>query len=158
MSEDASFDLDRGFSSPRDIVGKTVVHRPRREIGYPLVVSVVCGLFALGLLGAAVMTGLTLSGAAILVVLELVIGGSLGWLAVMMAIDLVAALRFNRRRYEVRFGLSGAEIGSVDGVERVALANREDPQLAAWAAEWAEDRRGAGQRLVSSSRIGPTTR
>ncbi len=159
MSEHASFDLDRGFSSPRDLVGKTLVHRPTRDIGFPLVAGLVYGLIAIGLLTAAFMTGLALSGGVILLVgLELAIGAGLGWLAVMMGIDLVTQLRFNRRRYEVRFGLERVEIDSVDGVEPVAFADvAAHPLLRSLAI----DRRigtlmrvrGACQQLVPDSEV-----
>ena len=114
--------LDRGLSRPRDIVGETIIHRPRRDVGFPLVAGLVCGVLALGLLLAAFVTAGALAGGGVLVALEVLLGGGLGWLAVTLFADLRAHHRFNRRRHEVRFGVDGVEIDSTDGTERVALA------------------------------------
>lgn len=158
MREQAIFELDRGFTGPRDIICKTVVHRPRREIGFPLISGVVYGLLALGLLTAVVVTGLTLSGALILVGLELVIGLGLGWLAVAMLGEAIGARRFNRRGYEVRFELTRIEIRSVDGVEVVALADLPShPFLQALPFDWRIRKlmraRAACERLAPQSEV-----
>lgn len=123
MTELASVDLDQGLPDPRAVARRTLVLHPRRDVGFPLVFGLISGLFALGLLTAAIVTIGALARGAVLVVLELIIGVGLGWLAVMMLGDAVAHARFNRRRLELRFELDRVEIASRTGVERVALAD-----------------------------------
>lgn len=118
-----TFELTHGSRLSRDAVGKVVVLRPTRDQVFPLVAGLVAGLPALGLLLAAGITLSAARGAALLVILELLIGGGLAWLAVTMLGDARAHRRFNRRRYEVRFELDRVEIRSSDGVELVPLAD-----------------------------------
>lgn len=122
MTEPAIFELNRGALLSPAAAGKTIVHRPTRDVGFPLVFGAVCGLLSLGLLAAAVVTAFAVP-AAILVVFELAIAAGLGWLAIGLVPDALAARRFNRRRHEVRFTLKHVELRDVDGVERVALAD-----------------------------------
>ncbi|MBZ5713415.1 hypothetical protein [Nannocystis pusilla] len=121
MTEQANFELDRGSLSAA-AVGKTIVHRPTRDAGFPLVFGGICGALALGLVVAAVVTAGAVP-ATFLIVLELLIAAGLGWMASWLLPDALAAHRFNRRRYEVRFELRHIEIRSRDGVEQVALAD-----------------------------------
>lgn len=121
MTDLASVDLDQGLPDPRAMVGRTLVLHPRRDVGFPLVYGLISGLFALGLLTAAIVTIGAVARGAVLVVFELVIGVGLGWLAVMMLGDAVAHARFNRRRLELRFETHRVKIASTAGVERVAL-------------------------------------
>lgn len=123
MTDLASVDLDQGLPDPRAVAGRTLVLHPRRDVAFPLVFGLISGLFALGLLTAAIVTIGALARGAVLVVFELLIGVGLGWLAVMMLGDVVAHARFNRRRIELRFELDHVEIASRTGVEIVALAD-----------------------------------
>ncbi|MDC0668902.1 hypothetical protein [Nannocystis radixulma] len=122
MTEQASFELGRGGSLSAAAVGKTIIHRPTRDAGFPLVFGAICGALALGLVVAAVVTAGAVP-ATLLIVLELLIAAGLGWMATWLLPDALAAQRFNRRAYEVRFELRHIEIRSRDGLEQVTLAD-----------------------------------
>lgn len=123
MTDLASVDLDQGLPDPRAVARRTLVLHPRRDVSFPLVFGLVSGLFALGLLTAAIVTIGALVHGAVLVVFELLMGLGLGWLAIIMLRDVVAHARFNRRCIELRFELDRVEIASRTGVEIVALAD-----------------------------------
>lgn len=122
MTTSASFTLERGTLLSPAAVCATIVHRPTRDAGFPLVAGLVCGALSLGLLVAALVT-LRALPALLLVVLELLLAAGLGWMASWLLPDALAARRYNRRGYEVRFELERVEIRSADGVEQVALAD-----------------------------------
>lgn len=122
----ASFELGRGTPLTAAAVGKTIVHRPTRDVGFPLVFGAICGALALGVLTAAFVTfGAfpTTLPAMLLVILELATAAGFGWLGAALLHDALTARRFNRRRYELRFELELVEIRSVDGIEQLALAD-----------------------------------
>lgn len=116
------FELSPGTLLSSAAACKTIVNRPTRDVGFPLVFGAVCGLLSLGLLAAAIVTAFALP-ATLLVVLELGIAAGLGWLALALIPDALAAHRFNRRRHEIRFEPGYVELRSIDGVERVPLAD-----------------------------------
>jgi hypothetical protein len=122
MARPQIFELSHGQLLSPAAVGKTIVHRPLRDAGSPLFLGLLYGVPGLGLLvagGVMIAAGLP---AMLLVVLVLLLGALFGWLAVGLLADAVAARRFNRRGYEVRFGLRNVEVRGPDGVERVTLA------------------------------------
>lgn len=123
MTDSASVDLDRGLLEPRAMALRTLVLHPRRDVAFPLVFGLVSGLFSFGLLAAAVVSIEALAQGAVLVVFQILIGLGLGWLAILMLTDVVAHIRFNRRRLELRFERDRIELASRTGRERIALAD-----------------------------------
>jgi hypothetical protein len=122
MAPPQIFELSQGQLLTPAAVGKTIVHRPLQDVGTPLFLGLLYGLPALGLLVAAVVMIAGGVPAVLLIGLVLLFASGFGWLAAGLLIGAVAARRFNRRGYEVRFGLRDIEVRGPDGVERVALA------------------------------------
>lgn len=116
------YELSRGQLLPPAAVGKTIVHRPVRDVGSPLFLGLLYGVPGLGLLIGGIVIIAAGVPATLLAIVELLLGAVFGWAAVGLLADAVAARRFNRRGYEVRFGLREVEVRGPDGVERVALA------------------------------------
>ena len=123
MSDPDSVEINHGFPDPRTLIGKTIILRPRRDVGFPLVVGLICGLLALGLLAAVVLAFQALINGALLAVLELLIGLALAWFASLMLADAVAHQRFNRRRPEFRLALDRVELHTIDGLETITLTD-----------------------------------
>lgn len=122
MTEPQIFELGRGQALSTAAVGKTIVHPPTRDAGTPLFLGLLFGLPALGLGAAAVAM---IAGGPMLIGMSIVaalLAAVLGWLAGPLLADAVAAWRFNRCGYEVRFGQRDVEVRGPDGVERVELA------------------------------------
>lgn len=122
MDRQETFELGRGQLLTPEVVGKTIVHRPVRDVGSPLFLGLMYGMPGLGLLVAGVVMLAGELRAMVLIVPVLLLAALFGWLAVGLFADAVAARRFNRRGHEVRFGLREVEVRGPDGVERVALA------------------------------------
>ena len=130
MALPPSVELSRGFSHPRELVGRTLILRPRHDVGFPLVVGSFSALIAVALFFAVALTTLTLAAINVLVAIELALGIGLGWFALLMLRDALAHLRFNRRDPAVHFTLDHIELRSRDGVEPLALADlRTHPAL-----------------------------
>jgi hypothetical protein len=125
MAQPQIFELSHGQMLSTAAVGKTIVHRPVRDVGTPLFLGLLYGVPALGLVVAAAVMIAGGGSAVLLVGLALLFASFFGWLAAGLLAGALAARRFNRRNHEVRFGLRDVEVRGPDGVERVALAEAQ---------------------------------
>lgn len=129
MVEPPSVELSRGFSHPRELVGRTLILRPRHDVGFPLVVGIFSALIAVALGFVVAVTTHSL-GINVLVAIELALAIGIGWFALLMLRDALDHLRFNRRDLAVHFTLDHIELRSREGVEPLALADvRTHPAL-----------------------------
>ena len=70
MAEPPTVELSRGFSHPRELVGRTLILRPRHDVGFPLVVGIFSALIAVALGFVVAVTTHSL-GINVLVAIEL---------------------------------------------------------------------------------------
>jgi hypothetical protein len=96
------FELARGAVLTPLAAGRTIVHRPRREL-FMVVMSVLCGLASLAMFLGVALAASTLRDAGLLIALESVVGVAFGLVAIKLVPVALADLRFNRLAYVVRF-------------------------------------------------------
>ena len=85
MAEPPTVELSRGFSHPRELVGRTLILRPRHDVGFPLVVGIFSALIAVALGFVVAVTTHSL-GINVLVAIELALAIGIGWFALLIEI------------------------------------------------------------------------